>query len=952
MKISDPRLAARDVLRPVRAPTSTYRLQLGPGLGFREAAGLAGYLRALGAGAAYFSPYFRTAPGDANSYAVVDPATLNPELGTQADYDDLCARLSGAGLGHVADIVPNHMGVGGGANPYWDDVLERGRESRCAEFFDIDWNPAKAELENKVQLPVLEDFYGRVLEKGLLRLEHERGRFRLAYRDRRFPLAPRSWALIVERGLERSSSRLTASASRALREAAFVASLGDGAAAARRLGGAARRLPAVRRFLAYCVALYGGRPGDAASFDLLDELLERQHYRLAHWRAAADEINYRRFFNCNELAAVRIESESVFEACHRLVFRLLEEGKVTGLRIDHPDGLWDPPAYFARLQDGWVKRRLARLGVEDAPPEGASPLYVVVEKILDRREPLAGDWRVRGTVGYDALNAINGLFVDPAAEGAMTELYETFTGRARDFEALIHDSKRVFLKSNMAGEIEALGRRLDAVSEGSRYHRDFTRRAITAAVRETISCFPVYRTYIAPRDRVPSRRDERYVRVAIAKAKASAPELGPEVFDFLQDVLLLEAERGLPRETRERYRDVVMRFQQLTAPVMAKGLEDTAFYADNRLISLNEVGGDPGRFGCSPAEFHRLGLERARSWPGGLVPLTTHDAKRSSDARLRVSALTELAGEWKTFVEERAARGDGREAGVERDDEYFIYQTLVAAWPDGEAEAASGEFSRRVRECVRKSLREANRRTSWIRPDEDYEAAVDRFVVSLLERGPFLRAFLPLQRRAAAIARGSALSALVLQLAMPGVPDVYQGDELWNCRLVDPDNRAPVDFAARRRALASLGALLGSGRPRLEAVRELLAEQEDGRVKLFVLREGLRLRRRLPEVFAEGAHVPLKAVGPRADRVVAFLRRRGPATALAAAGRLLSRAGEPGFWDGTRVLLPDDGSPRAFRDELTHRRVRARTRGGRAFIPAAELLSPLGAALLASSHEG
>ena len=926
--------AARRVLRAESAsaytPSSVYRFQLTPSTGFRRAAELTGYLRDLGIHALYFSPYFKTAAGGANGYAVTDPTALDPALGSARDFDAMCARLSAAGLGHVADIVPNHMGIAD--NPYWRDVLEHGPRSRFAGFFDIDWDPPKESLKGRLLLPVLEDFFGRVLEEGLIRLVRVEGRFEIAYRDLRFPVTPSSLPYLYER------------------------SGADGLAASRR---AAR-----------CLSAFNGRKGVPASFDLLEGLLDLQFYRLAHWRAATDEINYRRFFNFNDLAAVRSEKPEVFELFHRLPFRLIEEGKVQGLRVDHPDGLYDPPGYFARLQDGWLRRRLERAGVpaEEAAAalaeeefRASAPLFVVAEKILDRREPLPGDWRVRGTVGYDYLNSLNGLFVDRANEAAVDAAYEGFIGRKKDVAALVYGAKRLFLRSYLAGEIEALGHRLAALTESTRAYRDFTRRSLTAAVRETIACFPVYRTYIAPRARFPSESDRRYIVAALARARGAAPELGAGVFDLLEDILLLRAEPRVDADRRAAYRDFVLRFQQLTAPVMAKGLEDTAFYIDHRLVSLNEVGGTPGRFGESAPEFHRLNRERARRWPGSLSAATTHDTKRSEDVRLRIDALSEVPSEWKAEAARWAGHNEAHKTlldGVlepDRDTEYFLYQTLLGCWPDDESRAGRDDFEERVRAYAKKSVREAKRRTDWLRPDGEYEEAVDRFLRSILSRGEdngFLRLFSPFQRRISALGKRSALSALTLRLASPGPVDVYQGDELWNYRLTDPDNRLPVDFERRVEALAGLRRLLAEGRPRVEVVRELAAAMDDGRIKMFLLREGLRLRRRAPDLFLRGDYEPLKVRGPREEQVVAFMRRHGGRVLIAAGARFFSRLPEgPGAWRGTFVALPPSFRARSLRDAYTHRRIRPAAADGGLVIPARELFPVIGAALLVGGHE-
>ncbi|UPT73093.1 MAG: malto-oligosyltrehalose synthase [Elusimicrobiota bacterium] len=853
-------------------------------------------------GRGVFLPYFRASPGG-NPYAVADPGLLSPELGGEAEFDRMCARLAAAGLGHVADIVPNHMGVTD--NPYWWDVLERGPASRFASWFDVDWAPAKPELAGKVLLPVLEGHFGEVLEAGLIRLGFGAGRFHVSYRDRRFPVAPESLPWLFSRAKC------------------------DG-------------LPA-GRLASRCLEAFEGRPGRPESFDALEGLLERQHYRLCHWRAASDEINYRRFFNFNDLAAVRAEDPGVFETGHRLLFKLLEEGKVQGVRVDHPDGLYDPPAYFARLQDAWARAR---------PGEG--PLFVAVEKILDRKEALHEDWRVSGTVGYDFMNALSGIYVDRGAAGAMSAAYEGFIGRGKDVAELSYRAKRLFLATYLAGEIESLGHRLDALSETSRRWRDLTRRSLTAAVRETIACFPVYRTYVSPRGRAPSEADRRYIEVAIAKARRAAPELGHGVFDFLEAVLLLKVESGEPPARRRAWRDFVLRFQQLTAPVMAKGIEDTVFYIDHRLVSLNEVGASPGRFGESASEFHRLNASRAERWPGSLAAASTHDTKRSEDARLRLHALSELPAEWRSAASRWAILNERHKTmldGVlepDRDTEYFVYQTLLAAWPDRDSELAA--FAGRVRAYVRKSVREAKRRTDWLNPDGEYEAAVDKFLEGVLARGTgnaFLAEFAPFQRRVSALGKLNSLSALVLRLGSPGPVDVYQGDELWNYRLTDPDNRAPVDFDRRARALGELSRLLDSPRPRAAVAARLLARADDGLIKLHVLREGLLRRRRDPDLFLRGSYEGLTAEGPRAGEAAAFARAREGRWLVAAGARFFSRR-EPGAaaWDGTRIALPKACRARTFRDALTHRRARVEARGGRRFLSAPDLLGVLPGALL------
>ncbi len=950
------RQALRRKIGTAYVPASTYRLQLGPRLTFPDVRALAPYLKELGVDAVYLSPIFAAVPGSTHGYDVVDPNRLNPELGTRADFDAMSAALSHEGIGVILDVVPNHMGIAGGANALWRDVLEHGRESRFAHFFDIDWKPLKEELRDKVLLPFLGDLYGRTLEEGRLRLALEEGGFVVTCDGRRLPVAPSSYPLILED--EELERRLPAADWSEYKSVAAIAGGGHGRNAARRLTALMRRSPEVRRSIETRLRLINGRQGEPASYDRLDALLARQHYRLAYWRVASDEINFRRFFNINDLAAIRPEDEEVFDHCHRLVFDLIAEGRVGGLRVDHPDGLYDPPGYFDKLQMRYLETALrvenpaerAALASALAEPEfrACAPLYVVAEKVLDRDEKLHDDWRVRGTVGYDALNALNGVFVDARGEEPLGRFYEEFVGHRIDFDRLSYEVKKRFVRAQMGGELEALGHRLDSISERSRSFRDFTRASLTAALREVIDCFPVYRTYISPTTTTVSEKDEGYIRDAVERAKRANPAMSPAVFDFVRDVLLLKLEGTLPEDQRPLYRDFVLRFQQLTAPVMAKGLEDTAFYIDSRLLSLNEVGGDPTHFGVAVPEFHRRGAERARRWPASMIASTTHDTKRSEDARFRLDALSELPSLWRESVlrwsqlNEPLKKDVGGMREPRPNTEYFLYQTLVGAWPDEPLTAAAREdFRRRIQSAMLKAAREAKLRTDWVEPNVEYEAALESFIDGLLarERGAFEASFAPFHKKISALGKLTSLSALTLKLGWPGVADIYQGTELWDYSLVDPDNRRPVDFARRAEMLASL---------EKSSVAELLASKDDGRVKLFMLREGLRARRRLPGLFIGSSYEPLEARGPRAANVVAFLRRGNGGALVAAASRFFAELSPDGglpareAWAGTSVALPPAAAGLRPRDIFTGRALSAVD--GR--LEAGELFSTLPGALL------
>ncbi len=938
------------VRKPHPFPTSVYRLQLSKGFGFKQAARRLSYLQALGVDAVYLSPIFRAAPGSPHGYDVVDHNALNGELGSPDEYEALCAALNRRGMRQIVDWVPNHMGVACNENALWLDVLENGPASAWADFFDIDWEPAKPELKNRVLLPILTDFYGKVLEEGGIRLERRRGAFFFRYGQRLLPLAPECYPLLLEGGstaLSREERAELLSIRTAFHNLPPRQPLQGDALEERdrekemakgRLAALAERSGALRSFIAGRLSLFNGTPGDVSSFDRLDELLDQQAYRLAHWKVASEEINYRRFFNINDLACLRMEDERVFEHCHGLLLRLIRKGKIHGLRIDHPDGLREPAAYLARLR---------RACADSAP----GPFYIVVEKILGRNEALP-DWPVEGTVGYEFLNAVNGLFVESRNEAKMDEAYASFAGAPADFDSLLYRSKKFFAADVMASEVHALGFRLDRVSELSRHFRDFTRYHLTLAIREIIDCFPVYRSYLSP-SRDTSARDARNIRIAVEKAKRKTPEIDSSLYDFLLDLLLGRLGGRVGRAAKELYEDIVLRLQQLTAPVMAKGMEDTAFYAHGRLIALNEVGGDPGHFGASPGRFHRQNLSRRRVRPYGLLASSTHDTKRSEDARLRIAALSEIPEEWISaaarwsMLNEKHRTSLGLGPAPDRNTEYFLYQTLVGVWPDSPPAARElPALLKRLWAYLLKALRETKNETNWVNPNLPFEEACRKFLAGLLEPGNlFLADFEPFQRRISRLGKLNSISALTLKLGSVGVVDTYQGTEAWNYRLVDPDNRVPVDYDALRGMLASWRQTSAKN-----AAGILMKDPGHARVKLFVLWKGLLARRRYPELFLEGDYIPLQASGSRARHVVAFLRRSKEAAALVAAGRLFAGLegpeGRPD-WGDTALELPDWAQGLEFRNIWTEKIVRIEQNR----ILVSKIFTRLQAALLISSSE-
>jgi (1->4)-alpha-D-glucan 1-alpha-D-glucosylmutase len=919
-----------------RIPTATYRLQFHRDFTFAQAAAIVPYLQRLGVSHCYASPYLRARAGSRHGYDIVDHQSLNPEIGSPGDYDSFVRTLHEHGMGQILDIVPNHMGVGGDDNHWWMDVLENGPASAHAGFFDIDWQPPKEDLRGKVLSPVLGDHYGKSLEAGEIRLvfEAEQGTFAVRYHANRFPIDPRTYPLILQHDLASLERRLGAghallplfeSLITALRKLPARSEADeervrerrrDKEAYQRRLARLVREYPEVRGFIEETLAVFNGAGDDAGRFNLLHELLEAQAFRLAYWRVASDEINYRRFFDVNELAGLRAEDPEVFDATHRLIFGMIGRGQVDGLRIDHPDGLHDPVQYYERLQ-----RRLGELSGAAAPsaPAADKPLrYVVAEKILAGHEHLPENWRVHGTTGYDFANLVNGLFVYGPAEREMDRLYRRVAGPQQGFEDQLYECKKLVMRTVLSSELHVLANYLDRISESDWHTRDFTYTAQRTALFEVVACFPVYRTYVT-RECV-TEEDRRYVDWAIAAAKRRSTAVDVSIFDFIRRVLLLQDLEGRGERYGRAAAEFAMRFQQFTAPVMAKGLEDTLFYRYNRLVSLNEVGADLRRFAVSPAAFHHANQERLRRWPHAMLCTSSHDTKRSEDMRARLNVLSEIVPDWRAHLARwsRINRSKKRRLAdgwaPDPNDEYLLYQTLLGVWPTGGADAALRE---RVESYMLKAIREAKVHTSWINPNSEYEEGVTAFVRALLlgaaKRNLFLEDFLKFQRRVAALGWLNSLSQTLLKLVAPGVPDIYQGTELCDLSLVDPDNRRPVDYSLRQRLLEDLARL-----PELEAgtraarVRELLNTPEDGRAKLYLTWRALSLRRARPAWFTDGDYLPLNVQGSRSDHLCAFARVHQDEAIIAVAPRWFSRlTGSahpmplgPAVWGDTRIEMP------------------------------------------------
>ncbi len=930
---------------PPSIPIATYRFQLNRDFTFAQATEIVPYLSGLGISHCYLSPCLKARPGSMHGYDIVDHNSFNPEIGTAEDFDRFVATLRKQDMGVILDLVPNHMGIMGSDNAWWLDVLENGQSSTYAVFFDIDWHPLKSELQGKVLVPVLGDHYGAVLESGDLKLvvRADRGEFDIWYHEHRFPIDPKEYPRILQRVAEalvtkvgdqnlellEFQSLITAFRNLPGRDEITVERMAernrDKEIHKRRLAELCARSPDIASGMEHAVASISGTAGEPSSFEDLHELIKAQTFRLANWRVASDEINYRRFFDTNDLAAICMEKENVFEATHRFVLDLMAQGKVDGFRIDHPDGLYDPSGYFDRLQRGIAA---AQSNSADSAAESASQ-YVVIEKILAESEGLPRQWPVCGTTGYDFANQVNGLFVNPSAAKRFEHMYSNIVGERVDIDDLFYACRKLIIRVALASELNVLANQLSRIALSKRRTCDFTLNSLHDALSEIVAGFPVYRTYVVPSG--VSDRDATYIQDAINHAKGRSPAADTSIFDFTREVLLTRIAEGQDEAYRNAIVGFAMKFQQFTSPVMAKGLEDTAFYRYNRLVSLNDVGGDLHRFGTTPADFHAANQARMRDWPHSMLATSTHDSKRSEDVRTRIDVLSEISGPWRLQLRNwkrhnrRHKRTVKGKLAPSANAEYLLYQTLVGAWPAQPMERPEDwkSFTKRIEEYMLKALREAKTHTSWINRNADYESAVSAFVHSLLtpgSRNKFLADFIPFQRQVARFGLWNSLSQTLLKLASPGVPDIYQGNDMWDFSLVDPDNRRPVDYGLRGQAFESIRA---AGNPaEASSLAQFIAHPEDGRLKMYLIWRTLCMRRQHAELFSRGEYLPLSVDGEKAEHVVAFARRLQNVTAVVIAPRLV--AGLLGsaerlpmgaeVWGDTRVLMPEEASAGAYQN--------------------------------------
>lgn len=841
-------------------PRAAYRLQFHPGFTLKDALPWVPYLSTLGVSHVYASPLLKASPGSKHGYDVTDPTHINDEIGTEADLSAFVSSLREHNMGLVLDIVPNHMGIGGPENRYWWDVLKHGRNSQFADYFDIDWNSPIPNLRDKVLLPVLGDEYDKILESGKLKVVCENSEVTIRYFDHRFPVSPESVLL--------------------------PASL-----------------------LEETLVVLNSNPKALASF------IEKQHYRLAFWRQGDTMLNYRRFFTITDLAGICVERPDVFENTHSHIIAWYRQGLLDGLRVDHPDGLRDPLGYLQRLHA--------------AMPNA----WIVVEKILEPGEQLPGEWPVAGTTGYDYLNHLTKLMIDPAGEKPLTEFYADFTGEPTDCEALLRDKKRWILNHNLLAEVNRLVCLLLKLSEGDHPFEGFTEDQMRDSLIELIACFSVYRTYIQPDPtnsdgRSPSEstdspvppaasspflfvreEDARIIASAVALAGQQRAEMIP-LFDRLKDLLLL-------RFRQSESAEFAMRFQQLTGPAMAKGMEDTSFYCFNRYIVLNEVGGDPSHFGMSVRDFHHACTQATRNWPGSMLATSTHDTKRSEDVRARLALLSEIPDRWTATVRRWSALNEQhrRNNWPDRNAEYFFYQTLAGAWPLPLDRALA---------CMEKAVREAKQHTDWTNPNKDYESALSGFVTSVLNDREFINDAEQFIKPLVRPGRINSLAQSLLKLTTPGVPDIYQGTEFWDLSLMDPDNRRTVDFAQRNNALNAIcdrisAAAISSLLP------DLLDNLDNGHLKLFIIHRALQFRQQHELLFRNGDYVPLAVTGSKSDYICAFARTHENSTAVTVVPRwILGLTGGQDrlpvgeeVWGDTRFLLPDNLAGNTFHNAFT-----------------------------------
>lgn len=930
----------------MRIPCSTYRLQFNPKFRFRDSQGMIKYLSELGISDVYASPIFKARRGSMHGYDVVDPTRLNPELGSEADFFALAQEVKKNKMGWLQDVIPNHMAFDHD-NGMLMDVLEIGEASTYCTFFDIDWEHTYETMQGRLLAPFLGKSYGESIRDREIQVRYSDAGFIVHYYGWKFPLRMESYAKIFSLNLDLLKKRLGSNhpdyikfmgmlyVLRAFPGQELPSERYDQRKFAKRmLWELYEGDREIKRFIDRNLDELNGKR-ESKTPNLLDELLFDQFFRLSFWKVASEEVNYRRFFNINELISVRVEDEKVFHECHKLILRFVKDGIFTGLRIDHIDGLYDPMQYLQRLQ------------------EKTDGTYVTVEKILALDEELPLNWQAEGTSGYDSLNYINGVFCATQHQRDLEKIYAAFTGAKIEYEDLLYNKKQLIIERYMTGDVDNLAHLMKRISSRDREGWDITLYGLKRAIREVLAHFPVYRTYVSPDSFTEA--DRQYIIEAVARAKLKNPDLVIEL-DYLQKFLLLQFQDYLDPEQQKDRLHFVMRFQQFTGPLMAKGFEDTTLYVYNRLVSLNEVGGEPFDFGIPLDRFHQFNLRRMEYWPHTMTATSTHDTKRSEDVRARINVLSEIPKEWEARLKTWRSMNRGKKKRIKRravpdsNDEYFFYQTLIGAYPfDSQDHSA---FVQRIKDYTIKAIREAKVHTGWLKPDTDYEHAYLSFIDRVLgpaKKNDFLTDFLPFQQKVAHYGMLNSLSQTLLKITMPGIPDFYQGTELWSLTLVDPDNRLPVDFKKRKTLLEQIR--------RNEAdqhyIKKIKDTPQDGRIKMFLTYKALKLRGQLSSIFEKGTYIPLQVEGEFKEHVIAFARNEGSSWALTVAPRfftyLVERGEYPignGIWKETHVVLPEE-FPVNWKEAITSCDLVAPHR----LIPLGEALKNFPVALLVSASD-
>ncbi len=852
-------------------PRSTYRLQFTPSFTFNNAFEIQDYLFDLGISHIYASPIFTATPGSDHGYDITDPSSINPELGGEEEFNKLTDSLKKYPLYWLQDVVPNHMAFNG-HNPFLVSILENGPQSPYFHFFDIDWDHPYESIHNKVLAPFLGQFYGRALEQGEIQLVYDIEGLGIKYYDLRLPLRIDTYTEVFTHNLPSLKRRLGKEHPDYIHFLGIIYMFRNQPEVEEKLldiddhirfvkqllWNLFQSSEDIREYILEIISFYNGQRGDPASYNPIDALLEKQYFQLSYWKVASEEINYKRFFNVNGLISLNVDHKEVFQATHKLVARLLRQNRIQGLRIDHIDGLYDPAMYLARIH------------------EISDNCYTVVEKILEGDEKLPGSWNTEGTTGYDFMNKLCGIFIQTKNHQEFSRLYSNFTNIRTMTEELMYDKKRLIIRMHLSGELDNLARQLKMISSHYRYSSDLTFSGLKEAIEEVMVYFPIYRTYVSSRDF--SEQDHNIIRRGINRAAAQKIKLRFEL-EFLQKVLLLDFEEHIPENIKVEWLDFVMRFQQFTGPLLAKGMEDTVFYIFNRLLALNEVGGNPGIFGYPLQDFHQYNIYKREHWPYTLNATTTHDTKRSEDNRMRLAVLSEIPREWNEKI--RSWHNMNRPwkkivAGKkvpDRNEEYFLYQTLIGSWPFT-AEFDLTEYVKRVQDYIIKAVREAKMHTAWIEPDLNYEAAYLDYIKQILDpvkNQVFLNDFKDFQQNVAFYGVYNSLAQAVIKVTTPGIPDFYQGTELWDLSLVDPDNRRPIDFQLRRQYLQEIK--LNYLHPPTDWLSEMLGNYCDGRIKLYLIFQALKLRSAFPGLLEKGTYLPLATDGLYAPSVLCYLRQ-------------------------------------------------------------------------------